>query len=169
MTFTSHVIDAPGSGGQSLNELPVRKICVLLADDNRRMLQHVSEFQSADGCEVVATLSDGQAALDAAMKLRPDVVVLDISMPILNGIEAATRLRQTDSGAQIVFLTVYDDPETCHAAFETGALGYVLKARLRDDLIPAIQRARVGRRFVSPGLLAEARRTIVSVQCGHTP
>lgn len=127
------------------------KISVLLADDNGQVLQHVSEFLSADGCEVIAMVSDGQAALDAAMKLRPDVVVLDISMPILNGIQAARRLRQTDSDAKIVFLTVEKDPEICLVALETGALGYVLKPRLGADLIPAIDQAWLGRRFVSPG------------------
>ena len=131
------------------------KIRVLLADDNEQMLQYVSEFLSADGCEVVTMVSDGQAALDAAMKLRPDVVVLDISMPILNGIQAARRLLQTDSEAKIVFLTVDKDPEICLAALETGALGYVLKPRLGADLIPAIEQARLGRRFVSPGCETE--------------
>ena len=127
------------------------KIRVLLADDNGQMLQYISEFLSVDGCEVVGTVRNGQAVLDAAMKLRPDVVVLDISMPILNGIQAAKRLRQTDSEAKVVFLTVERDPEICFAALEAGGLGYVLKPRLGADLIPAIEHARLGRRFVSPG------------------
>ena len=127
------------------------KISVLLADDNGNLLQYVSEFLSANGCGVVGMVSDGQAALDAAMKLRPDVLVLDISMPILNGIQAARRLRETDSGTKIVFLSVERDPEIYHAAIETGALGYVLKQRLAADLIPAIEQARLGRRFVSAG------------------
>lgn len=131
------------------------KIRVLLADDNGKMLQYVNGLISADGCEVVAMVSDGQAALGDAIKLRPDVVVLDIAMPILNGIQAARRLRQTDTDAKIVFLTVEKDPETCLAALETGALGYVLKPRLAVDLIPAIEQARLGRRFVSPGCECE--------------
>lgn len=125
------------------------KICILLADDNGQMLQYVSEFLSANGCDVVAMVSDGRAAVDAAMRLRPDVVVLDISMPHLNGIQAAKRLRQADSDAKIIFLTVNMDPEICLAALETGALGYVLKPRLGTDLIPAIEQALLGRRFVS--------------------
>lgn len=127
------------------------KIRVLLADDNGQMLRYVSEFLSAHGSKVVAMVSDGRAALDAAMKLRPDVVVLDISMPILNGIQAARLLRQSDSDAKIVFLTVNNDPEICLAALEIGALGYVLKPRLGADLIPAIEQARFGCRFVSLG------------------
>lgn len=135
------------------------KIRVLLADDNGHVLQHISEFLSAvDGCEVVAAVMDGRAALDAAMKLRPDVVILDISMPILNGIQTARRLREADSEAKIVFLTVEKDAEVCLAAFETGALGYVLKPRLGADLIPAIKQARLGRRFVSAGCEREVAR-----------
>lgn len=127
------------------------KIGVLLADDNVQILQHVRELLSTNGCEVVGMVSDGQAALDAAMKLRPDVVVLDISMPIRNGFQVASSLRQTDPGAKIVFLTVNMDLDICLAALETGAYGYVLKARLGTDLIPAIEQAQSRCRFVSPG------------------
>ena len=95
-------------------------------------------------------VSDGQAAVDAAMRLRPDVVILDISMPILNGIQAARSLRQADPNAKIVFLTADKDPDTCRAALETGALGYVLKPRLLTDLMPALKLAIGGSRFVSP-------------------
>jgi DNA-binding NarL/FixJ family response regulator len=122
-----------------------------LADDNKRMLEYVREFLSAEGCEIVAAVSDGQMALDAALTLRPDVVVLDISMPILSGIQAAKRLRQADPDAKIVFLTVDKDPDIYRAALETGAVGYVLKPRLNIDLISAIKLATTGGRFVSPG------------------
>ena len=115
------------------------------------MLEHVSKLLSADGCIVVGTASDGQAAIDDAVKLRPDVVVLDISMPILNGIQAAERIKQDNPSIQIVFLTALADTDICRAALETGALGYVLKSRLGTDLIPALKLARVGSRFVSSG------------------
>ena len=127
------------------------KIRVLLADDHKRVLEYVCELLSADGCEVVGTVSDGQAVLDAAVKLCPDVTVLDISMPVLNGIQAASRLRQADPQAKIVFLTADQDLDICRAALETGALGYVLKAHLHKDLIPAIKHAQLSRRFVSQG------------------
>jgi DNA-binding NarL/FixJ family response regulator len=113
------------------------------------MLEYVRELLSLDGCDVVGTVSDGQAALDAAVKLRPDVVVLDISMPILNGIEAAKRLRQADPNTKIVFLTADNDPDTCGAALQTGALGYVLKAHLNKHLLPAVKQAQLSRRFAS--------------------
>jgi DNA-binding NarL/FixJ family response regulator len=98
------------------------KIRVLLADDNGQMLEYVGGLLSADSYEVVGAVSDGQAALDAAMKLSPDVVVLDISMPILNGIQAAKRIRQANLDAKIVFLTVDNDTEICRAALELGPL-----------------------------------------------
>lgn len=136
--------------------LGVSKIRVLLADDNVQMLEHVREFLSADGCEVVGAASNGQAALDAAAELCPNVVVLDVSMPVLNGIQAAERLRETDPDARIVFLTADGDPDTCRAALETGALGYVLKSRLRTDLIAALKLATLRNRFVSPGCERDA-------------
>jgi DNA-binding NarL/FixJ family response regulator len=131
--------------------LTLSKIRVLLADDHGKMLERVSELLSSDGCVVVGTASDGQAAIAAAVKLRPDVVVLDISMPILNGIQAAEHMKEANPSIKIVFLTGLADTDICRAALETGALGYVLKSRLRTDLIPALKLATVGRRFVSSG------------------
>lgn len=127
------------------------KIRVLLADNHALMLEYVRELLSADGCEVVGAVSDGQAALDAAAKLRPDIVLLDVSMPVVNGIQAAWRLRKANPDAKIVFLTVDNDPDICRAALDTGALGYVSKPRLGTDLIRAIKLATSGSRFVSPG------------------
>jgi len=127
------------------------KIRVLLADDNSQILEYVREFLSGNGCEVVGSVTGGQAAVDAAAQLVPDVLVLDVSMPILNGIQAARRSLEGNASIKIVFLTVNKDPDTCRAAMETGACGYVLKPRLASDLIPAIKLANDGRRFVSPG------------------
>jgi DNA-binding NarL/FixJ family response regulator len=114
------------------------------------MREYVRGILSAD-CEVVAAVNDGQAALDAVATLHPDIVVLDVSMPVLNGIQVARRLRETDPDTKIVFLTVENNPDVCRAALEAGALGYVLKARLRTDLILAIKQAKLGHRFVSEG------------------
>ena len=80
------------------------------------------------------------------------MVVLDISMPVLNGIEAARKLKATGSSARIVFLTVHADPDYVNAAFGTGALGYVLKSELASDLLPCLKEALVGRSFVSPSI-----------------
>ena len=127
------------------------KIRVVLADDNNQMREYIRKFVSRDGCKVVGVAGDGQAAVESAAKLSPDVLVLDISMPRLNGIEAAKRMLEADPSTKIVFLTVENDRDTCRAVLEMGACGYVLKPRLASDLIPAIKAARDGVRFVSPG------------------
>jgi DNA-binding NarL/FixJ family response regulator len=127
------------------------KIRVLLADDNIQVLEYVRDFLSANHCEIVGAVTDGQATVDAAAQLLPDVVVLDLSMPVLNGIEAAKRILEANPSTRIVFLTVEKDRETCSAALEAGASGYVLKPCLAADLIPAIELAIDCRRFVSPG------------------
>lgn len=127
------------------------KTRVLLADDNTQVLEYVRGFLSANCCEVVGVVTDGEAAISAAAQLLPDVVVLDISMPVLNGIEAAKRMLESNPSTKIVFLTVEKDKDTCRAVLELGACGFVLKPRLGSDLIPAIGLAKDGRRFVSSG------------------
>jgi DNA-binding NarL/FixJ family response regulator len=110
----------------------------------RRILE--PEFQ------VVGTVHDGQALLEAADALRPDVVIIDISMGMLNGLEAARLLTRRESQPKIVFLTVHQDQEFVEEAFSVGALGYVVKPRLGTDLLPAVREALAGRAFVSPHL-----------------
>jgi DNA-binding NarL/FixJ family response regulator len=100
--------------------------------------------------EVVGAMEDGHALLEAASKMEPDVCVIDISMPVISGIEAATQLRESGSTAKIIFLTVHDDPDFVQAALETGALGYVLKSRMASDLRSAIKGVIAGRLFISP-------------------
>jgi len=127
------------------------KIRVLLADDNGQVLEYVREILSANGCEVIGTATDGQSGVDVAAELLPDVLVLDVFMRILNRIRAARRMLEVNPSIKVVFLTICKDPATCRAALEIGAFGYVIKPRLANDLIPAIEHARDGRRFVSPG------------------
>jgi DNA-binding NarL/FixJ family response regulator len=122
-----------------------------LADDNEQMLEYVRELLTAEGCEVVGAVGNGQTAVKATEELRPDIVFLDVSMPVLNGIQAAKRLREAHPDAKIVFLTIFKDRDICRAALEAGALGYVLKERMGADLIPALNQARLSRHFVSPG------------------
>ena len=127
------------------------KLRILLADDNTQVLEYLRELLAANGCEVIGVVTDGQSAVDAAAQLLPDVLLLDISMPKLNGIQAARRVRESKASINIVFLTAHSDLETRAAAMETGACCYVLKPRLATDLIPAVEFAKDGRRFVSPG------------------
>ena len=120
------------------------RIRVLLADDHEAMLDRVGRLLATE-YDVVGTVTDGQQALDAAMELEPDVLVLDISMPVMNGIETARRLKEAGSETRIVFLTVHDDPDFAREALEVGALGYVIKQRIASDLVAAIKKAHAGR------------------------
>jgi|SRR5262252_3226585 len=124
---------------------------VLLADDEREFLRAV-ELQLKDEFEIVGTTADGARTVALTTKLSPDVVVLDISMPIASGLDAALCLGQQHCPARIVFLTVHDDPDFVQAALRAGATGYVLKPRLVTDLVPAIWAALSGAVFLSPPL-----------------
>ena len=122
---------------------------ILLVDDNEAMLARIATVLSS-ACVIVGTARNGRAALDAARTLLPDVIVLDVSMPGMSGIEFASRLRASGSKAALVFLTVHDDEELILAARDAGGIGYVVKPRLVPDLLRAVQEARAGRPFLSP-------------------
>ena len=124
---------------------------LVLADDHEDLLAAVVRHVE-DQFEVLTSVGNGQAVLDEVARLHPDIVVLDISMPLLNGIDVARRLKATGSPARIVFLTVQADPDYIRAALGTGALGYVLKSELASDLLPCLRAALRGRSFVSPSL-----------------
>jgi len=121
---------------------------VLLADDAPEILEKVMELLQHE-FEIVARAQNGEAALDAAASTDPDVVILDISMPLLNGIQVATRLRDRGSRAKVIFVTVHEDSDYVEGAFSAGALGYVLKSRIATDLIIAVQAVLQGHRFRS--------------------
>ena len=124
---------------------------VLLADDQKEMLQTVV-LALREEFDVVGTAEDGAHAIVLAMRLSPDVLVLDVSIPLLNGIEAACRLKELGSHARVIFLTVHADPEFVGAAMCVGALGYVLKPSLATDLVLAIRAVVQGNVFISPSM-----------------
>lgn len=133
---------------------PMRKTRVLLADDHPGILRIIRSLLESH-FDVVGCVDNGETLFDAAMKLQPDVIVSDISMPKLNGIEAVKRLRETGCSAKAVFLTVHLDHDVVRAALEAGALGYVLKCSVTTDLLIAIEEALLGRTFVSLEASAE--------------
>jgi two-component system response regulator NreC len=122
---------------------------VLLVDDNEAMLARAASALTP-GCLVVGAAKEGQSALEAARNLHPDVIVLDISMPGMSGLEIASCLREAGSTAALVFLTVHDEEEIVSAAKAAGGIGYVVKSRLASDLAVAVREAVAGRSFVSP-------------------
>jgi DNA-binding NarL/FixJ family response regulator len=121
---------------------------VLLVDDNDVILKRSVATLSPE-FEIVGAVKDGPAALDAVRALRPDVVVLDISMPGMSGLEVAGRLRRDGSTVPIVFLTIHDDEELVLATQAAGGSGYVVKTLLPSDLVVAVNEACAGRRYVS--------------------
>jgi DNA-binding NarL/FixJ family response regulator len=127
---------------------------VLLADDHPAMLALTAAALAGEYL-VVGSVGDGCALLAEAERLHPDVIVLDITMPRLNGIQAAVQLLRSPDPARLVFVTVHEDPDFARAALDAGGLGYVLKARLASDLLPAVRAALVGCRFISPTISLE--------------
>jgi len=102
--------------------------------------------------EVVGKVRNGQALFEEAIRLKPDIIVADISMPILNGIEAADRLKESGCNSRIVFLTVHSDTQFVRRCLFAGAFGYVAKSRIASELVPAIREALAGNIFVSRNL-----------------
>ena len=125
---------------------------ILLADDHKEIRDRAVRLLEPE-FEVVGAVSDGNALVRVSAQLKPDVCIIDISMPYLNGIEAAMKLRENGSDARIVFLTVNEDSDFVRAALNTGALGYVVKSRMATDLCLAINGAIRGDLFVSPSCI----------------
>ena len=136
---------------------------VLVADDHLQVLESVSSFLSTD-FDVVATASDGREAVDLALRFQPDIAVLDMAMPGLDGFQTVEELKRHGSPAKPVFLTMHGGDEFIKAAIEAGALGYVLKSRIYEDLFSAIGHALHGRLF-APSLTA---LSAVSARGRHT-
>jgi DNA-binding NarL/FixJ family response regulator len=128
---------------------------VLIADDHAPMRRAAIDALGSE-CEMVAELDRGDAVVTAAAATDPDIIVLDITMPGLDGIEATRRLVSAGSTAKIIILTVHSDPALVRAALESGATGYVVKSRLVQDLLEAVRLAMKGQTFVSPGIGSDA-------------
>jgi DNA-binding NarL/FixJ family response regulator len=123
---------------------------VLLADDHPLFLAALRALVEAD-CEVVGAVSDGRALMEAASRLKPDVIVLDISLPLLNGIDAARQIKKEQPEAKILFLTMHANPAYLKEALAAGATGYLLKTSAREELLDALRDVIRNRIHVSPG------------------
>ena len=122
---------------------------VLLADDHTLLLGAFEKLLASE-CDVVGTVSDGRALVLAAQRLKPDVVVLDIGMPLLNGLEAARQIKAQLPATKLIFLTMNEDSDLAAEAFRAGASGYLLKRSATAELLTAIREVVGGRSYVTP-------------------
>jgi DNA-binding NarL/FixJ family response regulator len=131
----------------------VLRTTVLLADDNSAVLDHVrTMLEKESDYQVVAAISNGAIVVNEYLRLRSDVLILDISMGYLSGIDIARQLRDSGCRAKIVFLTVHEDTDYVNAALGAGGSAYVVKSRLNLDLLSAIKAVLSNKLFVSPNL-----------------
>jgi DNA-binding NarL/FixJ family response regulator len=127
----------------------MRRPRVLLADDHRLLREAFAQLLEP-ACEVVGSVADGRALLEAAPQIRPDIVVLDIAMPLLNGLDAARHLKRVQPEVKVIFLTMNEDSDVAAEAFRIGASGYLLKNSAASELLAAIQEVFQGRSYVTP-------------------
>ena len=131
-----------------------KRIRVLLADDHKIVLDGLRGLLEPE-FELAGTVGDGRALVSAVQHLQPDVIVVDVSMPLLNGIEAVRQIKKLDKQVKVVFLTMHPDVTYAIRAFEAGASGYVLKHSASSELLTAIHEAIKGRTYVTPMIAGE--------------
>ena len=147
----------------------MEKTTVLLADDHKIVLEGLKGLL-ADEFEVVGTVEDGRTLLEQARQLRPDVIVVDVAMPLLNGIDAVKQIKKSGLDTKVVFLTMHQDAMYAKEALDAGALGFVLKHSAPSELTRAIQEALKGNTYISPALTQEVMqlyRDDVDVKDGY--
>lgn len=144
----------------------MRKIRVLLADDHRIFLEGLKGLLEPE-YDLVGTVEDGRALVKEAERLCPDVIVADISMPLLNGIEAVRQIKKSDHRIKVVFLTMHPDVSFAALAFEVGASGYVIKRSASRELITAINDAMMGKTYVTPEIAGELIQSYKKAQPGE--
>ena len=132
---------------------------VLLADDHRMVAEGLIRLLTPE-FEVVGVVEDGRALITAAKKLNPDVIVADISMPHLNGLEALVQLEKQNPEVRVVFLTMHKEVAYARRALEAGASGYVLKHSAPEELVMAVRAALAGKIFITPALAGEVLHAV---------
>lgn len=133
---------------------------VLLADDHTLVLEGFRKLLE-DHCDVVGVVEDGRALLEVASKLLPDIIILDISMPLLNGIDAARQLKRMLPDLKLIFVTMHADPAYVNEAFKVGASGYLLKRSAGGELVQAIQSVLNNHFYVTPLITKDLIRTVI--------
>lgn len=127
------------------------RVRIVLADDHLVLRQALTALLERHGIDVLAAEADGRAAVDAVQRLAPDVAVLDVAMPVLNGVDAAREIARLSPACAVILLSGIDDTRFVREALKVGVRGFVQKSQGSDDLIHAIEEVRSGRLYVSPG------------------
>jgi DNA-binding NarL/FixJ family response regulator len=122
---------------------------VILADDHTLILEAFEKLLAPE-CDIVARVTDGRALIEAVKEHRPDIVVLDLGMPLLNGLDAARQIKQNDRSVRLVFVTMNEDPDIAAEAFRAGGSAYLLKRSAGSELLTAIREAMRHRSYVTP-------------------
>ena len=143
--------DAPSLRGLVLWAKALNELTVLLADDHPKLTEMVASLLEPT-FKVVGKVADGQALVEAASRLNPDLIITDISMPILDGIQAARELRKAGCTSKILLLSVHTDQDFVRACLAMSAMGFVAKPHMATDLLPAIREVLAGHTFVSSSL-----------------
>jgi len=144
----------------------MKKPRVLMADDHSLILAGLRKLVEVD-CDVVGMVEDGRALVEAAQKLRPDLILLDISMPLLNGLEAARQLRTLVPESKLIFLTMHASPTYATEAFQVGASGYLLKRSAASELSLAIRSVLQGQYYLTPLLTKDVLDSVLKPSTGE--
>jgi DNA-binding NarL/FixJ family response regulator len=148
------------------------KTRIIIADDHTMLVEAFESLLSPE-CEVVAKVADGRALVAAVRELRPDVVVLDVAMPLLNGLDAGRQIKQLDPSIKLVFVTMNEDPDLAAEAFRAGGSAYLLKRSTGAELLVAIREVMKRRSYVTPlvteGMLGSLMHPAPDPQPGLTP
>lgn len=135
---------------------------VIMADDHALILAGMRKLLEEE-CEIVGMVEDGRALIEAAQKLRPDLILMDIAMPLLNGLEAARQLSKLVPESKLIFLTMHASPTYAAEAFQAGASGYLLKRSAASELSQAIQSVLHGQHYLTPLITKEVLESVIKV------
>ena len=134
---------------------------VMLADDHTMLVEAFRKLLESQ-CEVVGTASDGRSLLETAPRLKPDVIIVDIAMPLMNGLEAGLRLKELMPTTKLIFLTMNEDSDLAVEAMRCGASGYLLKSSAASELMQAIQMALKGKSYVTPQIARGMQKAFIN-------